>query len=91
MKASGLGGIKALFLKHGEKLGMAIVVALALFLVYKALQQQSLDANHQPEKLDELIHKAKNDVESSSWDKASSEEIRESPKRLKKPPTNRST
>lgn len=78
MKASGLGGIKALFLKHGEKLGMAIVVALALFLVYKALQQQPLDANHQPEKLDELIRMAKNDVESSSWDKASEEERRES-------------
>jgi hypothetical protein len=77
MKAKGLGGIKSLLLIHGEKLGMAIVVALALFLIYKGLQQQPLDAKHQPEKLDELIRMAKNDVESSSWDKASRDEIRE--------------
>jgi hypothetical protein len=78
MKANlkGLGGIKGLFLAHGEKLGMAIVVTLALFLVYKGLQQQPVDARHQPEKLDELIRMAKNDVESSSWDKASPEEVR---------------
>jgi hypothetical protein len=78
MKASlkGLSGINGLLLQHGEKLGMAIVVALSLFLVYKALQQPSLDVGHQPEKLDELIRSAKSDVEKASWDSAPADQIR---------------
>ena len=86
MKASlkGLGGFKGMALAHGEKLGMAIVVAIALLLVYKAFQQQSLDANHQPDKLEALINRAKATVEEADFAKAPSENIRVSPKEIAK-------
>jgi hypothetical protein len=75
MKGSlkGLSGIKGMALAHGEKLGMAIVVLIALFLVYRSLQQPSLDAGHQPEKLEEQIRLAKAAVEDASFDKAPAE------------------
>jgi hypothetical protein len=78
MKASlkGLGGIKGMALAHGEKLGMAIVIAIALLLVYKALQQQSLDANHQPDRLEALINKAKATVDEADFAKAPLENVR---------------
>jgi hypothetical protein len=78
MKANlkGLGGIKGMALAHGEKLGMAIVGLLALFLVVKSLQQQSLDANHQPDKLEEQIRLAKSTVDEASFEKAPTENIR---------------
>jgi hypothetical protein len=78
MKASlkGLGGFKGMALAHGEKLGMAIVVALVLLLVYKAFQQQSLDAKHQPTELDRLISEAKGTVEKADFATAPAENIR---------------
>ncbi|HEY4232386.1 MAG TPA: hypothetical protein VGM76_03100, partial [Lacipirellulaceae bacterium] len=78
MKASlkGLGGIKGMFLAHGEKLGMAIVIAAALLLVYKSLQQQSLDAAHQPTALEGLITQAKAAVEQADFAKAPPDQVR---------------
>jgi hypothetical protein len=78
MKASSKspGGIKGMFLAHGEKLGMVLVAVAALFLVYKALQQQSLDASHQPNELERLVTEAKGTVEKADFASAPPENIR---------------
>ncbi|HEY2415502.1 MAG TPA: hypothetical protein VGI40_24885 [Pirellulaceae bacterium] len=78
MKASlnGLGGIKGIALAHGEKLGMAIVACLALFLIYKALQLPSLDSSHQPNELDGLVSKAKAAVEAADFASAPADQVR---------------
>jgi hypothetical protein len=78
MKANlkGLGGIKGMALAHGEKLGMAIVALLSLFLIYKALQQPSLDANRQPNELERLITEAKSSVEKADFATASTDFVR---------------
>jgi hypothetical protein len=78
MKASSKshGGIKGMFLAHGEKLGMALVAIAALFLVYKAMQQQSLDASHQPTELERLVTEAKGTVEKADFATAPDENKR---------------
>lgn len=78
MKANlkGLGGIKGLFLKHCEKLGMLLVAGCALMIIYSSLQLERLPEQNQPEKLQSLISQAKNQIDEFRWEDMPAEEVK---------------
>jgi hypothetical protein len=72
MKANmkGLGGIKHLFLAHGEKVGIVIVGAIALMMIFKSMSREKLPDDKGADDLQSKITQAKSQMESSSWDLA---------------------
>src|SRR5215510_13959617 len=76
----GQGGIKGLFLLHGEKLAIAVVGLIALMFVYKAYKVPRLDDKYQSQKLQGDITQAKALLSDFSWQKA----IAEFPDKVKK-------
>jgi hypothetical protein len=71
MKANlkGLGGIKHLFIAHGEKLGIAIVAVCAVMMIYSALGRDKLPAENGAGPLNEKITLAKQSIGGFTWDK----------------------
>src|SRR5262245_29875017 len=75
MKANlkGLGGIKGLFLLHGEKLVIAAVGICALLFIYRSLQLERLDDRYQADKLRAQISQTEAVVSEFTWEKALAE------------------
>src|SRR6476620_7041945 len=63
----GQGGIKGLFLLHGEKLAIAVVGLIALMFVYKAYKVPRLDDKYQAPKLQTEITQAKALLTDFNW------------------------
>jgi hypothetical protein len=57
----------ALLLAHGEKIGIVVIGALALLLVWKSLGRESLGENRQPEALKTAADGASRHVRDVSW------------------------
>lgn len=76
----GQGGIKGLFLLHGEKLAIAVVGIIALLFVYKAYKLPRLDEKYQAPKLQGQITEARALITDFSWQKA----IADFPEKVKK-------
>ena len=72
MKANlkGLGGIKGLFLLHGEKLLIGAVGICTLLIVYYSLQLDRLDSKYQADNLRAQISQTEGVVRDFSWEKA---------------------
>jgi hypothetical protein len=79
MKANlkGLGGIKGLALRHGEKIVIAIIGLLALWFVYSSLNLPSLDETKQAPALASLVSTTKTSITNSTWPAAGSEEAKD--------------
>lgn len=75
MKANlkGLGGIKGVFLLHGEKLAIAAVGICALMIVWYSLQLDHLEDKYQADKLRAQISQTEGVVRDFSWEKAMAE------------------
>jgi hypothetical protein len=69
----GQGGIKGLFLLHGEKLAIAIVGLIALMFVYKAAKVPRLEDKYQAPKLQGDVTQAKALLNDFNWQKAIAE------------------
>src|SRR6476660_7756775 len=76
----GQGGIKGLFLLHGEKLAIAAVGIIAILFVYKAYKLPRLDEKYQAPKLQVQITEARALITAFSWQKA----IADFPDKVKK-------
>jgi len=63
----GQGGIKGLFLQHGEKIVIALVGLAAVFLVYKATSLPRLKDEFQASKLQEQISQTSSAVRNATW------------------------
>jgi hypothetical protein len=76
MKANlkGQRGIKGLMLLHGEKLGIALVGLLALWLVYSSLSIPRLESNYQATNLQQEISQTKSLVDQTEWPSPDSEQ-----------------
>lgn len=75
----GQGGIKGLMLLHGEKIAIAIVVALSLWIVYKSTKLDRLDDKHQAAELTKEINQTNAQITASAWDTA----VKEYPDKVK--------
>lgn len=75
MKANlkGRGGIKGLFLLHGEKIAITLVGLLALWFVYSSLSLPKLEDRYQADKLQLEITQTNTAVEESRWPEPGSE------------------
>lgn len=69
MKANlkGLGGIKGLFLLHGEKIAIAVVGLLVLWFIYSSISLPRLDDTRQADKLRNEIQLTNNAVTEAKW------------------------
>ncbi len=63
-----VASIKNWMLEHGEKLALGIVGIVVLLLTYSAIQREVLDAEKQPDKLQELARSVDDHVRNSLWD-----------------------
>lgn len=63
----GQGGIKRLLLQHGEKVVIALVGVVALFLVYKTMSLPRLKEELQASKLQEQISQTSSAVRNATW------------------------
>jgi hypothetical protein len=61
------GGIKGIFLLHGEKIAIGVVGLLALWLVYKATSLPHLEDKYQANKLREEINQTSAKVRDAQW------------------------
>jgi hypothetical protein len=79
MKANlkGRGGIKGMFLLHGEKIAIVLVGLAALWFVYSSLQLPKLEDNRQATDLQNEITQTNNVVKESQWPEPSSEQATE--------------
>jgi len=75
MKANlkGLGGIKGLALRHGEKILISVVGLLALWFVYSSLKLPRLEEQYQADKLQSQITETNRAIQESSWPDADNE------------------
>jgi hypothetical protein len=74
MKANLKGrGLKGLLLMHGEKVGIAVVGLISLWLVYSSLSAPRLEPRYQASKLDEQINQTKATVRDAEWPAPDSE------------------
>lgn len=69
MKANlkGLGGIKGLLLKHGEKVGIAVIALVAAYIVYSSLSLQPLSADYEASDLGAKISNTTSTVNARTW------------------------
>jgi len=77
MALKGAGGIKGLFLLHGEKIAIAIVGLIALFLIYKTTSLPHLDDKYQASKLRDVISQTSSAVQQATWPDPTSEQAAE--------------
>ena len=73
----GLSGIKGLVLRHGEKVVIALVGFVALWLVYKSTSLPKLEADFQAEKLAAKISQTNLAVNDAKWPEPTSELAKE--------------
>jgi hypothetical protein len=71
-KLKGKGGIKGLFLHHGEKIAIALVGALALYFIWSSLQLPRLDDEFQADKLQSVVNATNQAITESRWPDADS-------------------
>jgi hypothetical protein len=71
----GLGGIKGLALRHGEKIVIAIFGALAAWFVWSSLSLPRLEENLQATKIQGMISQTNTAITESGWPTADSEAI----------------
>ena len=69
MKANlkGLGGIKGLFLLHGEKMAIAVVGLLVLWFIYSSISLPRLEENRQASNLQSEIQLTNSAVADAKW------------------------
>ena len=65
-----LGSIKNWLLAHGEKVAMGVVALVFLLFVYSAATQETLDANYEPQKMEQQASAVVQHVQTSKWDSA---------------------
>jgi hypothetical protein len=65
-----LSGIKGMMLLHGEKVAIAIVAFIAVWLIYKTTSLPRLKAEFQADKLKTKITEATAEVQNFDWEKA---------------------
>ncbi len=63
----GLGGIKGLALRHGEKIAIGGAALLALWFIYSSFSLPSLDSNYQADKLASEISATNRAIDESRW------------------------
>jgi len=73
-KLKNANAITRFLLAHGEKLGMAAVLAVAFLLIWKSLGRERLDANNQPSQLATSADAATNHYMGMSWNNFPKEE-----------------
>ena len=75
MKANmkGLGGIKHLFLAHGEKVGIVIVGAIALMMIFKSMSREKLPDDKGADDLQQKITMARQSMSDMTWERAKTE------------------
>lgn len=73
----GLGGLKGLLLRHGEKAAIAVVAFVALWVVYKTTSLPRLDDKLKADQLHQAISQAKSAVEKQEWPDATSDQASE--------------
>ncbi len=75
MKANlkGVGGIKHLFIAHGEKLGIAVVGICALLMIYGAMGRDKLPPEKAASQLNQRITLARQSMDSFDWPKMKAE------------------
>ncbi|HVT29945.1 MAG TPA: hypothetical protein VHE81_18150 [Lacipirellulaceae bacterium] len=69
----GQNGVVGLLLLHGEKIGIAIVGLIAVWFVYSSLNLPHLDESHQAAELQKKISQTNTEIQSFTWDKATTE------------------
>src|SRR5687768_6910667 len=67
-KLKNANAIVRFLLNHGEKLGIAAVLAVAGLLIYKSLGRETLGEANQPDKLSAAAQAAQQNVEGMTWD-----------------------
>jgi hypothetical protein len=88
-KLKGQSGIKGLLLMHGEKLGMAAVLVVALVVIYSALGVEGLSSDKQHTNLLTQVDRTKTTVEEFTWERAKDaqpDSIREALPTVENPP-----
>ncbi len=65
-----LGAIKGWLLAHGEKVAFGVVGVVFLLLVYSTLGRETLDAQHEPDRMTTLANQVRDHVTNSTWDAA---------------------
>src|SRR6185312_15031993 len=73
----GLGGVKGLLLKHGEKAAIAIFGFAALWLVYKTTSLPRLEEKYKAAKLHSEITETSSAVQNAQWPEPGSEQAAE--------------
>lgn len=68
-----LGAMKGWLLAHGEKVAFGVVSLVFLLLVYSTLGRESLDAQHEPDRMQNLAGQVTDHVRNSTWDAAREE------------------
>ncbi|WP_442482450.1 hypothetical protein [Aeoliella sp. SH292] len=80
MKGKGLDAVKGLALRHGEKVVMALVVAIAAWLVYGTMSHEALPENRSAQNLKTKSQQVSSTVSQFTWPEAlesAPEEVRE--------------
>ncbi|HEY2412649.1 MAG TPA: hypothetical protein VGI40_10425 [Pirellulaceae bacterium] len=77
----GKGRFVSLLLLHGEKIAVAVVAAIALLFVYKAIYLPRLSAEFQADKLQAEITRTSGEIKDYTWDKA----VADHPDKVRKP------
>ncbi len=79
MKANlkGLGGIKGLALRHGEKVAIVVFGLLALWFVYSSLKLPRLEDQYQASQLQEKVTQTTAAVTGATWPEPGSEQAAE--------------
>ncbi len=67
-KLKSANGFTRFLLAHGEKLGMAAVITVALLLIWKSMGRERLEASRQPENLNSEADRATQNVRNMNWD-----------------------
>nr|MBA3481472.1 hypothetical protein [Pirellulales bacterium] len=67
-KLKNANAVVRFLLNHGEKLGIAAVLAVAGLLIYKSLGRETLAESNQPPALESRTTEAKSNVEQMNWD-----------------------
>jgi hypothetical protein len=64
------GGIKALLLKHGEKIGMAVVAVCVVGFLYSAMGREKLAPDMQHDVLLNKVNTSKQNIDGYTWEQA---------------------
>jgi hypothetical protein len=73
-KLKNANGFARFLLNHGEKLGIAAVLAVAGLLIYRSLGREKLGDEKQADKLQDVTQQAQQHVTQMTWDSLPPEE-----------------